>query len=242
MGRPTAGRRHSPVVHGACCSPRNATAIGVERSIARLECAPFAKIGRFRERRTALECFLRAKSWRAQLTQCESPISSHRPLNRHIECLAEYDWVDIGVPIHLMHPHEDSTPSPSGRKYSGVVVSSQISALTATAGLTTCDAWLALAEESMSPCRVDVSSSGICHAVNLTRACAHALGTAEKHLRTESHAFKKPTKTPPKRVVHRPHNLSRLAHHMLSCLHPDTCVQKLRSFAPFQTNSRKSTN
>lgn len=129
------------------------------------------------------------------------------PLNLHIECLAEDDWVDIDAPpeLHLTHPHEAVlAPSPSGRKYSGFVVS-EISAL--TAGLTTCDAWLALAEESMSACRMDVSSSGTCHAAHLTRVCAHALGTAEKHLRTESPAFKKPakqTKTP----LDRPHTRS----------------------------------
>ena len=71
------------------------------------------------------------------------------PPDRHVECLAE-DWVDL-VPqreLHHLHPYDDATPAPSGRRFTNVVASPP--ALPSPPASSP-DAWLALAEESMRP-------------------------------------------------------------------------------------------
>ena len=75
------------------------------------------------------------------------------PPDRHVECLAE-DWVDL-VPqreLHHLHPYDDATPAPSGRRFTNVVASPP--ALPSPPASSP-DAWLALAEESMRPPRAD---------------------------------------------------------------------------------------
>jgi hypothetical protein len=134
------------------------------------------------------------------------------PPDRHIECLAEDDWVDIDVPpreLNLKNPHDDTTPSPSGRKYGGFDVSTNTHPDTLTP--TTPDAWLALAEESMRASRVGVSARTKGHAAHLTRACANALGTTDTRCNsTEFPAFKPKTPflSPTRVVVARPHTRS----------------------------------
>ena len=95
------------------------------------------------------------------------------PPDRHVECLAE-DWVDL-VPqreLHHLHPYDDATPAPSGRRFTNVVASPP--ALPSPPASSP-DAWLALAEESMRPPRADAPARRVRRAARLVRACATAL-------------------------------------------------------------------
>ena len=95
------------------------------------------------------------------------------PPDRHVECLAE-DWVDL-VPqreLHHLHPYDDATPAPSGRRFTNVVASPP--ALPSPPASSP-DAWLALAEESMRPPRADAPARRARRAARLVRACATAL-------------------------------------------------------------------
>ena len=95
------------------------------------------------------------------------------PPDRHVECLAE-DWVDL-VPqreLHHLHPYDDATPAPSGRRFTNVVASPP--ALPSPPASSP-DAWLALAEESMRPPRADAPVRRARRAARLVRACATAL-------------------------------------------------------------------
>jgi hypothetical protein len=97
----------------------------------------------------------------------------HLPPDRHVECLAE-DWVDL-VPqreLHHLLPHDDATPSPSGRRFTTVVASPPAPPSPPTSSP---DAWLALAEESMRPPRADAPARRARRAAWLVRACATAL-------------------------------------------------------------------
>jgi hypothetical protein len=97
----------------------------------------------------------------------------HLPPDRHVECLAE-DWVDL-VPqreLHHLLPHDDATPSPSGRRFATVVASPPAPPSPPTSSP---DAWLALAEESMRPPRADAPARRARRAARLVRACATAL-------------------------------------------------------------------
>lgn len=97
----------------------------------------------------------------------------HLPPDRHVECLAE-DWVDL-VPqreLHHLLPHDDATPSPSGRRFTTVVASPPAPPSPPTSSP---DAWLALAEESMRPPRADAPARRARRAARLVRACATAL-------------------------------------------------------------------
>ena len=97
----------------------------------------------------------------------------HLPPDRHVECLAE-DWVDL-VPqreLHHLLPHDDATPSPSGRRFTTVVASPPAPPSPPTSSP---DAWLALAEESMRPPRADAPARRARCAARLVRAYATAL-------------------------------------------------------------------
>ena len=97
------------------------------------------------------------------------------PPDRHVECLVE-DWVDL-VPqreLHHLHSHDDATPAPSSRRFRNVVASSPPASPPSPAASSP-DAWLALAEESMRPPRVDAPAAHARRAAQLVRACATAL-------------------------------------------------------------------
>ena len=97
------------------------------------------------------------------------------PPDRHAECLAD-DWVDL-VPqreLHHLHPHfDDATPAPSRRRFTNVLASSPPTP--PSPPLSSPDAWLALAEESMRPPRADAPGGHARRTARLVRACATAL-------------------------------------------------------------------